>query len=331
MSISATRRTVLASAAAALFATSARADDFPSHPIRMLLGFGAGGGTDLIARLYVQKLQEVLKTPIVIENKPGASQLVAIRTMLAAQPDGYTLFMGTGSSLAQGPAVRKGLPYDPLKDFSFIGMVGTASGTYYVDPRTSIHSMADLIAYAKANPGKLNYGSAGVGSADHLQMEYVKQAVGINLVMVPYESDQDVAREVMSGHLPVGLSVTQVPISLIQSGDLRAIAISGKQRLPQLPNVPTLTETGIPGLDGGGDFSFYGLVGPTGMDPAVINKINAAINQVSAMPEIVKQMREGLVCEPVQGTPAEFRQHVEEEIGKWRTVGKSLNVPAWTN
>jgi len=326
MTIARTRRTVLLAGAAALVARPSLAQSFPSRPIRLLVGFAAGGGADTIARLYAQKMQQILNQPVVVDNRPGASQLLAIRPMLAAPADGYTVTLATGSGLAQGPGVRKDLPYDPLKDFSLIGMVATAPGVFFVNPALPINSMRDLISYAKANPGKLNYGSAGVGAANHLQMEYVKHVTKVQMEHIPYKSDQEVTREVAAGSVQVGLTIAQFAIPLVASGKLRGLAVTGSTRLPSLPNVPSLAEAGVAELKDIDNYTFYGLVGPAGMPAAVVERLNDAINKVSAMPDVVSRMRDSLFYDPSAGTPASFRRYLEAELPKWREVGKSVKL-----
>jgi len=321
------RRALLLGAAAAAAGSSFGQAPFPGRPIRLLVGFAAGSGADTIARLYGQKMSEVLNTPIIVENRPGASQLLAFRPLIASAPDGYTLALGTGSGLAQGPGVRRDLPYDPLKDFTPIGMVATAPGVFFVHPSLPVHTLQELIAYAKANPGKLNYGSAGVGSANHLQLEYVKKVTGTSLQHIPYKSDQEVARETAAGSVHFGLTLAQFAIPLSAAGKLRPLAVTGSRRLSALPDVPALTETGVAELRGVDNFTFYGLVGPAGVPQEVAARINEALNKVSALPEVGSRMRD-LFYQPVSGSTASFRQYMEKEIAKWRDVGKTVKIEA---
>ena len=326
MPIAKTRRALLLSFAAAMLGKASYAQQLVSRPIRILVGFGAGGGADTIARLYALKMQEVLNTPVIVENKPGASQLLAIRPVLSAPADGYTLVLATGSGLAQGPGVRTDLPYDPLKDFSHVAMVATAPGVFFVNPEVPVRSMSELINYARANPGKLNYGSAGVGAANHLQMEYLTHATRVEMAHIPYKSDQDVTREVAGGSVHVGLTIAQLAIPLVAAGRLNALAVTGSERLPALPKVPSLSETGVPELKGIDSYTFYGLVGPAGMPSPVTERINDAVNKVSTMPDVVSRMRDVLFYEPATGSPAAFRQYLEKEVAKWRQVGKTIKI-----
>jgi tripartite-type tricarboxylate transporter receptor subunit TctC len=321
------RAIVLSTVAAPMVRSSFAQTAFPSRPIRLLVGFAAASGADTIARLYGQKLSDVLQTPFIVENRPGASQLLAFRPVIAASPDGYTLALGTGSGLVQGPGVRKDLPYDPLKDFTHVGMLATAPGVFFVNPSVPARTLGELIAYAKANPGKLNYGSAGVGSANHLQLEHVKKLTGTQMEHIPFKSDQEVTRETAGGAVHFGVTIAQFAIPLCAAGKLRAVAVTGSKRLPALPDVPALTETGVAELQGIDSFTFYGLVGPAGMPPDVTARLNDALNKVSAMPEITTRMRE-LYYEPVSGSAETFRRYMETETLKWREVGKTVKIEA---
>ncbi len=305
---------------------SVGAKDFPAQTIRLLVGFAAGGGTDTIARLYARGLQEELHTTVIVENRPGASSLVAIRMLMASPPDGYTLMLASGSALAQGPGVRKDLPYDPLKDFSLISMVATAPGVFVVSPTTDIHSIDDLIGYAKAHPGQLNFGSAGVGAASHLQVEYLKSVAGISMTHIPYRSDQELTQEIAMGDIQVGLSVPQFVIPLLKAGNLRAIAVTGNHRLSALPEVPSLAESHNASLHGIENYTFYGVIGPKGVPPSVIERISAAVNKVSSSPEVASRMRNSLFCEPVSGDAAYFFDYMSKEVPKWRRLGQSVTV-----
>ncbi|MCY0853513.1 Bug family tripartite tricarboxylate transporter substrate binding protein [Cupriavidus sp. D39] len=328
MILKAFSHTIVALIAASTMVGVTQAREFPSQPIKILVGFGAGGGTDTIARLYARALNQELNTPVIVENKPGASQLVAIRTLLASQPDGYTLMLASGSALAQGPGVRRDLPYDPLKDFSLISMVATAPGVFVVNPRLPVRSMDELISYAKAHPGALNYGTAGVGAANHLQMKYLENATGVSMTHIPYKSDQEVTLEVGAGEVQVGLSVPQFVIPLIAAGKLKGIAVTGSSRLHALPNVPSLAEAHIAALSSMQNYTFYGLIGPKGMSPAIVERINAAVNKASASPDVAKRLRETLYCEPVVGSTASFRDYMNKEVGKWRELGRTVIIGA---
>jgi tripartite-type tricarboxylate transporter receptor subunit TctC len=312
--------------ATTVVAAGASAQQFPSRPIRILIGFGPGGGTDNIARLYAQKLQDLLNTPVIVENKPGASELLAAQPVMTAPPDGHTLWLGTGSALAQGPGVRKDLPYDPLKNFSHVALVAEGEAVLTVRPGVPVRTLPELIAYAKANPGKLNYGSAGVGAGNHLFGEYVQMMTGISTVHVPYKSDIEVARDAVAGNVDFAFTTLSLTLPFIQDGKLRPVAVTGSQRLKSLPDVPSVAEAGVPELKAMGSYTFFGLVGPAGMPPAVVQRLNDAINTIAVIPEVSQRMRETFLWQPTTSTPASFRQHMERELGKWRELGKTLKV-----
>jgi tripartite-type tricarboxylate transporter receptor subunit TctC len=303
------------------------AQQFPSRPIRIIVAFGVGGTTDSVARLYGQKMSELLKTPIIIENKPGANQLAAIRALQSSSPDGYTLYAATGGSLVQNPALRRDLPYDPLKDFTLIGLAVTNPGVIYVCPDLPVYSVDELVAYSAAHPDELNFGSAGVGSASHLGMEALMNITRMKLNHIPFKSAAEVMRGVIAGNVHVGMMPTLDTVALAKAGKIRPIAVTTSQRLPYLPNVPSLMESNIKGLGALEPHTFISFVGPAGMSPDIVTKLNDTINAVSAAPDVAVQVRDRLYSEPVQTTPAGFRAFLDREIAKWRELGKTVSLP----
>jgi tripartite-type tricarboxylate transporter receptor subunit TctC len=312
---------------AALLALPALAEQFPSRPIKIIVAFGAGGSADSITRLYGQKISELLNTPVIIDNKPGANQINAIRALMSSPPDGYTLYAATGSSLVQNPALRPGLPYDPLKDFTLIGITVTNPGVIFVSPKLPVHNIKELVAYGAANPGKLNYGSAGLGTAGHLAAEALMSATGLQMTHVPYKSDADVIREVMAGSLHVGIMTTLNTVQAVKAGHIRAIAVTTEKRLPYLPDVEALPEVGMKNLNALDPHTFMSIVGPAGMKPDVVAKLNDAINKASAAPELANRTRNTLYAEPATSTPESFRKFVEAQLVTWREIGKSVKLP----
>jgi tripartite-type tricarboxylate transporter receptor subunit TctC len=303
------------------------AQSWPSRPIKLLVGIGPGGTADVIARLYGQKLSELLDTPVIVENKPGAYQIPAIRSLQAAVPDGYTLYLGNGSSLALSPGARKDLGYDPMKDFTFIAPVGVSSAVLFVNPKVPVKTMSELIAYSIANPDKLNYGSAGAGTADHFKIEYLKAVTGLKATHVPYRSGTEVAREVAAGSVHMGLTTAQTPVPLLKAGKLRALAVTSPRSLAYLPGVPGTAEAGVKGFEEVEPYTFYGLVGPAGLPPAVVAKLNEAMNKAGSLPEVQARMREVLYVEPSTGTPNAIRQLAERELAKAADIAKRVNLP----
>jgi len=300
--------------------------NYPTKPIRLIVGFGAGGATDVIARFYGQKWSEILKTPIIVDNKPGGSQLIGIKTVLAAPKDGYTLFFGTGSGFSQGPGVRTDLPYDPLKDFTLIGMVSSAPGVIIVAPTLPVAGLRELVEYSKQNPSKLNYGSSGLGSASHLQTEYMMYITGMKMTHIPYKSAADIIRELSVGAVHVGITPMESTMSQITSGRIRALTVTGTRRAKSLPNVPSVSESGIKGLEGIDPYTYYALAGPTGLSAGVVSKLSETMDQVSKSPVIAAQVREQLFNEPGISTPSSFRKFIEGDLQKWKQLRGTVKV-----
>lgn len=307
-------------------AMGAFGQQFPNRPIRVLIGFAAGGSTDAVARYYAQKMSERLKTPVIVDNKPGAGQIIAIKSVMAAPPDGYTLYLGSGSAFSQGPGVRKDLPYDPLQDFSLIGMVATAPGVILVAPNLPVTSLQELITYAKQHPGELNYGSSGVGSASHLQAEYLMKLADIKMAHIPFKADADIIRDLSTGTVHVGLTPIQGAMAPIASGRVKALVVTGSRRVKGLDNVPSLKETRTKGLDGIDPYTYYGLVGPPGLPSGIVAKLNEAINAVGNTIEGAAQVREKLFVEPGSGSPLAFKRYIEQDLAKWKEFGKVVKL-----
>ncbi|WP_137894406.1 tripartite tricarboxylate transporter substrate-binding protein [Ramlibacter sp. 2FC] len=298
---------------------------YPTRPLRLIVGFAAGSSADALARLYAQKLSEVLGQTVYVENKPGAGQINAIRTLQMSPADGHTIYLATGSSLSQGPGIRKDLPYDPLKAFSFIGHLGTAGGMIYVHPDVPVRTVGELITYSKENPNKLSYGTAGVGSAGHLGAEFFMNLTGAKLFHVPFKSDPEAAREVAAGTVQVAFTLGRAMAPLAEANKVRPLMAINAKRLSFLPNVPSASETGVKDLESIGPFTYYGLVGPTGLPAPIIDKLNRAINQISAQPDLVTQLQNYFI-DPMPATPHQFQSFVEKEIAKWRKVGNNVKI-----
>jgi len=319
-------RRLFVAIAASSVALVTTANGFPNRPIKILVGFAPGGSTDVVARFYAQKMSEVLKTPVIVDNKPGAGQMVAIRTVQSAQPDGYTLYLGTASALSQLPAIRSDLTYSTLKDFSMIGLMATAPGVVLVSPKLQVNSLRELSRLPQASAGTLNYASSGIGSASHLQTEYLKQVTGIKMAHIPFKADADIMREMYAGTVQFGLTPAQGAMASIASGKVKPLAVTGSHRLKSLPNVPSLKELDFKGIEGIDPYSYYGLVGPSGLPPAVVAKVNEAINKVSSDPAVIKHMQEHLNFEPEVGTPERLRQFIQADIDKWSAFGKLVKL-----
>jgi tripartite-type tricarboxylate transporter receptor subunit TctC len=311
----------------ALSGQSAVAQQFPPKVIKIIIPFGAGGNADAIVRLYGQKVSELLNAPVIIENKPGGAQMIGIRALKASPADGSTLLAAVGSALIQNPALRKHLPYDPLKDFSLLGLLATNPGVIFINPDLPVHSISELVAYSNSHPGELNYGSAGIGTAGHLHAEALFSLTGIKMTHVPYTADAEVIREVMVGRVHMGIMTTTNTVPFVKAEKIRALAVEATQRLSYLPDVPTVSETDVKGLAGLEPHTFVSLVGPAGMPASVVAQLNEAINKVSSMPDVIERVRDTLYAEPVVITPENFRKFLETEIAKWKAFGKTIELP----
>lgn len=302
---------------------------YPERPIKLLVGFTAGGATDAIARFYAMKLNTILKQPVIVENRGGAYQLVAIRALMSAKPDGYTLFIGTASAMSQDIGFKDqlpfSLPYDPLKDFTNIALVGTTQGVLIASKSIPVTSVAELIKYAKQNPGKLNYGSSGIGSASHLQMEYLSALTGIKMTHIPYHSTGEILTSIAQGSVQLGMSEAEGSIPAVRAGLARPLGVTGNKRLEALPDVPTLSQTGFPNLSNIDPLTYYVLVGPKGMSKDIVDKLNSAINTVSKMPETITYMHRQ-DYEPAVSTPASTQAFIEKDSAKWRAVSKQIKL-----
>ena len=303
-------------AATALWPLAGRGQEvWPSKTIKIIAPVAPGGGVDLVARTMGERLGEVLGQPFVIENQSGGGGLIASQTVTRAAPDGYTLMLGYVGTHGTNPAVRK-LPYDAIKGFTAIGMVGGTPNVLVVSPETPVKSVKELIAYAKANPTGLSYGSAGAGTLTHLVMEQFKEATQTSMSHVPYRGISPAIMDVLGNHTQVLFPGLAAALSQIKADKLRPLAVTGARRHPLLPEVPTLEELGLPGFDG---VQWYGIMGPPNMPPAITERLNAEINKLINSPEL-KQRLSGEALETMPMSPAEFSDYVKKDIAKWTAL-----------
>lgn len=317
------RRAFLAFVAACVPGFSAAADNYPSRPIKILVGFAAGSAADSFARMYAQKLSITMRTPVIVENKPGAGQMTAIRALQAAPADGYTVYLASGSSLSQGPGLRSDLPYDPLRDFAPIGYLADLPGAIIVHPDVPAKNIAELIAYAKANPGKLNFGSSGVGSAGHLAGELFMARTGTRMLHVPYKGDAEAAKEVAAGTLQVAFTTLRTAAPLAAAGKVHGLAVTDRRQHALLPGVPPITDTAA--LEDMVPYSWYALVGNAKLPAAIARRLSEASAQVSALPDYVAASDAAGVM-PQSSTPTGLTAIVAKELAKWREVSKSVKI-----
>jgi tripartite-type tricarboxylate transporter receptor subunit TctC len=259
---------------------------------------------------------------LVVENRPGAGGTIGARSVASAEPDGYTLLFGNTSTLVIGPLMNRNLNYDTLKSFAPIASVGTSSNLLVVNPAFPVTSVQELVAYAKANPGKLNYSSPGIGTPPHLIGEMLKQRAGIDLTHVPYRGGGQAAGDVVSGQVQMTFENPAVALPLVQAGRIRALAVTSETRNPQAPAIPTMSESGFPGFV---SVSFTGMVAPAGTPAEIVARLNAAVNESLASPDVQATLTK-LAVEPRPGLPEAFAAFLARERDKWGAMIKAAGV-----
>lgn len=303
---------------------AAIAQAWPQKPIRLLVGFAPGGGTDIVARTLGQRMSELLGQPVVVENRSGASGTIAADLVAKSPPDGYTLLMGHSNSNAIAPFVLKSVPYDAATDFTPITYIGYVPNVLVVNPQVPAQSVQQLIALLKTKPGEFAYASSGVGSTQHLAGALFAQITDVKINHVPYKGSGQAIVDLLAGQVAMNFDTMPPVLEHVKAGKLRALAISTPQRLAQLPDVPTFTEVGIRGFD---VTNWYSVMGPKGMPRDVVQKINDAVQKSMSDPAL----RPKLEAQGVQfgsGTPEEFATFVKAELVKYERLVKELNVKA---
>lgn len=302
------------------------AAEFPVRPITLLAGFAPGSATDTVARLLAADMSARLGVPVVVDNRPGANQIVAIKTLLRSAPDGYTLLMGTGSSLVQNPAIRKSVGYHPLEDMTAIGLVAKAVGVLSASPELPLPTLRDVVTFAKANPDALAYGSSGVGMANHLAMELLTSATGTRMVHVPLKSDAAVGLELAAGRIQLGFQTLTSALPLVKSGKIRVLAHTGSGELSALPGITSVAASGITGLQALDPFTFFAVVGPNGMDEAIVARLNLAINDGLRSAAMVERLSAAQLV-PAPQTSSGSAAYIRSEFAKWVDVGRTVSIP----
>jgi tripartite-type tricarboxylate transporter receptor subunit TctC len=319
---------VLAFAALALVtaATSASAEDdkYPSRPVKLIAPQAPGGGVDLVARMVADRLQAALGQPFIVENQAGAGGAIATRAVAHAAPDGYTLMIGYVATHATNPAVKRNLGYDAVKDFTPIAMLGGTPNVLVVAREVPVSTLQEFVAYAKANPRRVDYGTSGVGTLNHLVMEQFKHASGVPSMAVPYRSIGQAFTDAMGGQIQVIFPGLAAALPHVRSGAFKPLAVTGDKRQPVLPDVPTFKELGYEGFNG---LTWYGIVAPAKLPEAITIKLNAEINKMLASPDLREAFRaEALDVMPM--TPAEFGRYIVDEIAHWTAVARASKIEA---
>ena len=307
-------------ACAALLAATGYAQDYPTKPIRVIVGYTAGGGNDLIVRLLAPKMTEGLGQPIFVENKAGAQSIIAAEYVAKSPADGYTILMGPSGPMTMNPATYSKLPYSPTKDFVPISMIGSFPLILTVNPQLPVHSVKELVEYAKARPTQMNYASSA--AAFQLTTELFKQKTGTEFAHIPYKGSGDSIKAVMAGEVTMTIVDPPPASGPLKGGQLRALAVTSATRHPNYPDVPTMAEAGIPDMEIGIWTAFFV---PAGTPPAVVKRLQEEVARVVRLPDIRERLND-LGVEPVGGTPEELGRRVASDIERWTAVAKAGNI-----
>jgi len=307
-------------ACAALLAATGYAQDYPTKPIRVIVGYTAGGGNDLIVRLLAPKMTEGLGQPIIVENKAGAQSIIAAEYVAKSPADGYTILMGPSGPMTMNPATYSKLPYSPTKDFVPISMIGSFPLILTVNPQLPVHSVKELVEYAKARPTQMNYASSA--AAFQLTTELFKQKTGTEFAHIPYKGSGDSIKAVMAGEVTMTIVDPPPASGPLKGGQLRALAVTSATRHPNYPDVPTMAEAGIPDMEIGIWTAFFL---PAGTPPAVVKRLQEEVARVVRLPDIRERLND-LGVEPVGGTPEELGRRVASDIERWTAVAKAGNI-----
>jgi tripartite-type tricarboxylate transporter receptor subunit TctC len=301
---------------------AAHAQTYPSRTITFVVPFPPGGSTSLVGRVIADRMSQLLGQSIIVDNRGGAGGTVGTKAVAKADPDGYTLLVGYSGTLAIGPSLYHNAGYDPRKDFAPIGMIGSAPSSLVVHPSFPAKTVAELIAYAKANPGKVNFGSAGIGTVGHITGEYFARAAGISIVHIPYKGSGPAVSDLLGGHIPTSFSPIATTAGNVKAGLLRGLAVTSIRRNQLLPDVPTMVEAGLTGFDA---VLAYGLVAPAGTPRPVIDKLNAALQSALASDEVKKQLElDG--TEITASTPEQYADFIDKDEKKWSELVKASGV-----
>ena len=312
-------RTIAAALLVAIgLSVAAVAEDFPSRPLTLIVPFPPGGSTNIVMRIVADKLSELLGQQVVVDNRAGAGGTAGTRAVAKSAPDGYTIGLGYTGPLAIAPSLYSNLGYDPRRDFAPIGRVATAPNSLVVHPSFPAKSIAELIAYVKANPGKVNFGSAGIGTVSHLAGEYFAARAGIKLIHIPYKGTGPALTDLIGGHIPMAFAPIPASHAQAAGGTVRMLGVTSLKRSSLLPDVPTIAESGLPGYEA---VLRYGLVAPAGTPRAIIERLNRELNVALASADVRQRLAtEG--AEPLPSTPDEYAADIDREETQWSKVVK---------
>jgi tripartite-type tricarboxylate transporter receptor subunit TctC len=305
-----------AAMSAGLLAQVSHAQNYPVRPVRMMVPFQAGGGSDTMGRIVSSKLSERLGQQFVVENRPGAAGSIGADIAARAPADGYTLLLGSTSELVQYPNVNPKVPYDPLRDFAPIGLVGTVPMVLVLHPSLPVKNVKELIALAKSRPGEINFGSAGQGATTHLAVELFNLLTGVKLTHVPYKGSPQAVTDLVAGNVQLGIPTMPAALPFIKAGRVKVLGVTTAKRASNLPDVPTLNEAGVKGYEAA---LWTAILGPAGTPPAIVNRLNSEIAAIVQLKDVQEALaRQG--AEAQTSTPAEFGQFLKTEYAKWARV-----------
>jgi tripartite-type tricarboxylate transporter receptor subunit TctC len=309
-------------AATLIGASPAFAQQYPTKPIRIIVAYTPAGTTDILARAVGQKMSEAWGQPVIIENRPGAAGNIGTELAARATPDGYTMVMGTAGTHAVNPALYRKLPFHPIRDFAAVSLVAMVPNIMVVNNALPVKNVKEFIAYAKASPGKLNYGSPGNGSTAHLSMEMFMSMTGAKLVHIPYKGSAPVLSDLMGGQIAVTIDNMPVYLPYVKAGKIRALAVSPAKRSSAAPDLPTIAEAGVPGYDSG---AWFGLLVPARTPEAIVTKLSAETARILKLPDVNKRISD-LGAEIVGSTPDEFTRLIKTDGAKWARVIREAKV-----
>ncbi len=299
----------------------AQAQAYPERPVRLVVGFSPGSGTDIVARLLAQRLSDAWERPVIVENLPGAGGNVAAGRIAKSAPDGYSLLFAN-NSLVISASLHRDLPYNARQDLTAVTQVSSAPHLLVVNPALQVASLNELVALAKADPGKINFASAGVGNSDHMAAELLKHMANVNMVHVPYKGGPPALNAVITGEVGLYFPSLAVGLPMVKAGKVKALGVSGPRRTPAAPEIPTIAESGVPGYE---VVLWYGLYAPAGTPPALVNKVSDEVNRTLALANVRSRLT-ALGFEPVGSSPSAFADFTSREIEKWAAIVKAANL-----
>lgn len=302
--------------------TAVHAQSYSTQPIKMVVAFPAGGTTDILARVFAKKMSELLNQPVTVENRTGAGGIIGTEYVARAAPDGQVIMLGTVGTMSVNQSLYKKLPYDVEKDFVPITLLATLPNILLINPAVPFNNLKELIAFAKANPGKLSYASAGTGTASYLAGEMFKQEAGIEITHVPYRGSAPALNDLMAGHVSISFDYPPSSMQFVNAGKLKGLGVTSLTRVKASPEIPTLNEAGLPGFN---LLTWYGVFAPKGTATDIVNKLQNTMAQAAKEPDVMKRMDE-LAVDVVVNSPAEFTKFHQADVATWAKFIKDKNI-----